>query len=73
MLVEKNGDINKEITSVLLSNNKMISLSRDQFFQWSETGKTLELWDGKKAFLNKKEFGYQRVKYWLAKSVIAFY
>jgi hypothetical protein len=50
MLVEKNGDINKEITSVLLSNNKMISLSRDQFFQWSETGKTLELWNGKKLF-----------------------
>lgn len=73
MLIEKTGEINNEIKAVVLK-NKDIELLEDQFFQWTETGKRLELWEGKKAYLdNINDGSLRRVSFWNEKSVVMFY
>jgi hypothetical protein len=75
MLIEKSGEINKDINSVLLNNGDMIELGENQFFQITPTGKRLELWEGKNEYFeNDNGAGMRRVCYWNCnKSVIAFY
>jgi hypothetical protein len=49
-------------------------LDEDQFFQITETGKRLELWQGKEQyFKDDVGAGMRRLAYWPRKSLIAFY
>ena len=50
MLIEQNGDIDYKINTVLLTNDRLIELDEDQFFQITDTGKRLELWQGKEQY-----------------------
>lgn len=75
MLIKKDGKINDTVSSVLLTNGTMIELGENQFFQITETGKRLELWEGKEQyFKDDNGAGMRRLKYWYyPKSTIAFY
>ena len=74
MLIEKDGIIDNEVNTVLLTDDRMITLDDDQFFQITSTDKRLELWQGKNDYLsNNDSCGLKRICYWNKKSVIMFY
>lgn len=74
MLIEQNGDIDYKVNTVLLTNDRLIELGEDQFFQITDTGKRLELWQGKdQYFKDDVGAGMRRLAYWPRKSLIAFY
>jgi hypothetical protein len=74
MLINKDGIIDQEINTVITKDEGYIGLDDNQYFQITPTGKRLELWNGKKEYLNKKDphCVSRRVTYWNMKSVIAF-
>lgn len=49
------------ITRIVLMGGDTVAKTDDQFFQWSETGKRMELW---------QDEPLRRIKYWSCKSVI---
>ena len=73
MLIEQNGNIDYKINTVLLTNDRLIGLGEDQFFQVTDTGKRLELWQGKaQYFKDDIGTGMRRLAYWPKKSLITF-
>jgi len=74
MLIEQNGDIDYKINTVLLTNDRLIGLDEDQFFQITDTGKRLELWQGKEQYFKDNiGAGMRRLAFWPRKSLISFY
>lgn len=74
MLIEQSGNIDYKTNAVLLTHDRFIGLDEDQFFQITETGKRLELWQGKEQyFKDDVGAGMRRLAYWPRKSLIAFY
>lgn len=78
MLIDKYGNVDNEIKGCILI-NKNIKLNENQFLQWTLTGKRLELWEGKKEYLddvwngiNDKNCSIRRVCYWNQNSVLGF-
>ena len=71
MLIKKDGTIKKNINTVILTNNRGLTLDNNQFFKWTNNGKKLELWEGNPHDENGETCS--RICYWLKKSVIAFY
>jgi hypothetical protein len=73
MLIDKYGNIDNKIKGVVTKDNNII-LSENQFLQWTPTGKRLELWEGKKEFLQEEatDCSIQRIKYWNDSSVYGF-
>jgi len=68
MLIEKDGTIDNSINTVLLSNDLMVELDNKQWFQITDTGKRLELWQ------ELEDGRMLRLKYWnMSKSVISFF
>lgn len=54
--------------------DRLIELGEDQFFQITDTGKRLELWQGKEQYFKDDiGAGMRRLAYWPRKSLIAFY
>ncbi|MGM0437939.1 MAG: hypothetical protein ACQEQD_06675 [Bacillota bacterium] len=64
MLVKKNGD-KEDVNKIILKNDKVIELENNQFFQESESGKSLELWEEKNKYCHK-------VCFWHKKSVVMY-
>jgi hypothetical protein len=75
MLINQDGTIDNETNTVLTMSNLMIELDDNQYFQITPTGKRLELWNGKKEYLDKKDphCVSRRVTYWNMKSVVGFF
>ena len=73
MLIDKQGKIDKSIKAFLTKTDGYIVLDKDQFLQITPSGKKIELWEGKQAFLNDSITGYTFIKGWLRKSLIATY
>ena len=71
MLVDKYGNVDYEVKGVVTKDNNII-LTENQFLQWTPTGKRLELWDGKKEYLQNDNYSsnIRRVKYWNENSVL---
>lgn len=76
MLVDMNGNVDYKVTGVITTKANF-ELLENQFLQWTPTGKRLELWDGKKEFLNEEydhdtECVIRRLKYWNESSIYGF-
>ena len=73
MLIDKLGNIDNKIKGVVTKDNNII-LSENQFLQWTPTGKRLELWEGKKEFLERDDYSSNiyRIKYWNEFSIYGF-
>lgn len=73
MLIDKCGNINYEVKGVIVKDNN-IMLSDNQFLQWTPTGKRLELWEGKKEYLEDEDpdCNMRRIKYWSESSIYGF-
>jgi hypothetical protein len=73
MLIDKYGNIDNKIKGVVTKDNNII-LSENQFLQWTSTGKRLELWEGKKEFLERDDYSsnINRIKYWNESSIYGF-
>lgn len=73
MLIDKYGNIDNKIKGVVTKDNNII-LSENQFLQWTPTGKRLELWEGKKEFLERDDYSsnINRIKYWNESSIYGF-
>ena len=73
MLIDKYGNIDNKIKGVVTKDNNII-LSENQFLQWTPTGKRLELWEGKKEYLQEEDTdcNIRRIKYWNDSSVYGF-
>ncbi len=71
MLIEKQGNIDYKVKGFATKDNTIILLE-NQFLQWTPTGKRLELWDGKKEYLQNDNYSsnIRRVKYWNENSVL---
>jgi len=51
MLIDKTGTINPTVKSAIIK-NLTVNLSSNQFFKISSTGRSVELWEGKKEYLS---------------------
>ena len=76
MLVDKYGSVDYEVVGVVTTKG-YISLENNQFLKWTTTGKRLELWEGKKEYLDKAYLGNEdsdcsvrRIGYWNENSVL---
>ena len=74
MLIDMYGNINYGIKGVATTKNNVM-LTDNQFLQWSKTGKRLELWEGKKQYLEDRDTDCvtRRVTYWNQNSVLAIF
>lgn len=73
MLIDRCGNINYEVKGVITKNNNIV-LTENQFLQWTPTGKRLELWEGKKEYLEDEDpdCNMRRIKYWSENSIYGF-
>ena len=77
MLINQDGSIDNTVKAALIK-DVIVEVSGDQFFQITETGKRLELWEGKQSFLDyskdhDKDCQMRKVTGWNFRSVIMFY
>jgi len=67
MLIEKDGTRNEDINALVVASGDRYILNKNQWLQVTPTGKRIELWQ-------KTRLGQDvRVRYWLQKSVLAFF
>ena len=71
MIINQDGT-QDEKTFMVLTKRGCVELDDNQFFQITPSGKRLELWEGKKEFLNNSGKFYF-VKAWNINSIIATY
>lgn len=73
MLINKDGSINEKITMIADQQNNW-KLTYNQFLQISKSGKTVELWNGKKDYLNDTLSNELRlIKRWRTSSIIGYF
>ena len=74
MLVKQDGTIDNEVTDVIFTNGRRVAAYDDQFLQITQTGKRLELWEGKRDFIDNKFYGkLRRVCYWRMRTVAVLF
>lgn len=73
MLIDKYGSVDYEIKGAITKDNN-VALTENQFLQWIPTGKRLELWEGRKEYLQNEdpECNIRRIKYWNESSIYGF-
>ena len=54
MLIDKYGSVDYEIKGAITKDNN-VALTENQFLQWTPTGKRLELWEGRKEYLQNED------------------
>lgn len=71
MLINADGKVNHDIKGVMVKTMNVFLLE-DQFFQWTPTGKRLELWHGKGDYESPKSdlIEIRKVTGWNRDSVI---
>ena len=73
MLINKDGTIDFNIT-MIADNKHNWEIEDNQFLQVSKSGKTVELWQGKKDYLNDTLSNELRViKRWRTSSIIGYF
>ena len=87
MLINQDGSIDNTVKAALIK-DVVVEVSGDQYFQITPSGKRLELWEGKQAYLNYHNPDYDNLDYdkihdkdcelkkvtgWNFRSVIMFY